>query len=517
MTILENPNEFSLDGSPLEILGVSKSKISKIRMPWSRRPKQKLLRRRKDGVWQHYGVSEKQKYDHGAKFILDASDEWEAKVRAAENDAEDEFDSDEFDEHAQHIADARAAVDDIVTLAIHKINQWGSRSKQGWPEREVSNPNEKNDFRMLNAIGTKTGIHAIVVSHNRRETFTQDEKDTAAKVDEDRGPHGAYGDKFWADFYKDRNFIELHALAANPLLIGTSSGAGIRALHSAAKEWLKIPPAEGTDEPNWTHARWDATENAIGFYTKLGATRDYSGADNYARFTWQRSEIEEWVEHMDRTLEMTDKYRDPVADKNVNLRLARDEELEFFIIVDNLDEEFDSKLEELGNNTGFDPDEDQDVIYHPERYGGSGHKGQLVVQAENEQVRCFGYETENFDICPKSVDAFTKLCSRYEDLAGEKILEAVKLTDEYLGIEKRVIAEDIATWEDVQDMANIISDSHRVIGEISEIVNEDLREDFDYTPGHFKAVLELYKPPHSANTKVRLNHRGFVSRKRSWV
>ena len=71
--------------------------------------------------------------------------------------------------------------------------------------------------------------------------------------------------------------------------------------------------------------------------------------------------------------------------------------------------------------------------------------------------------------------------------------------------------------EDVQQMAKLISDSHRVVGEISELINEDLTDDFDYTEGHFAAVLNLYNAPHSSQTKVKLNHRGLVSRKRTWI
>ena len=110
----------------------------------------------------------------------------------------------------------------------------------------------------------------------------------------------------------------------------------------------------------------------------------------------------------------------------------------------------------------------------------------------NDQIDCYGYHTQNFDICPKSVKAFSKLC-QYEDIdIQEKVIEAVKLTDDFLGLEKEVIELDDATEDDVESMSKMISDSHHLVGEISALIGEDLEDDFDYTINHFMNVLDKF-------------------------
>ena len=108
----------------------------------------------------------------------------------------------------------------------------------------------------------------------------------------------------------------------------------------------------------------------------------------------------------------------------------------------------------------------------------------------NDQIDCYGYHTQNFDICPKSVEAFSKLCDYEEIDIQEKILEAVKLTDDFLGLEKEVIEADSATEDDVENMSRMITDSHHLVGEISVLIDEDLEDDFDYTINHFMNVLD---------------------------
>jgi len=110
----------------------------------------------------------------------------------------------------------------------------------------------------------------------------------------------------------------------------------------------------------------------------------------------------------------------------------------------------------------------------------------------NDQIDCYGYHTQNFDICPKSVESFSKLCAYEDSEVQEKVLEAVQLTDEFLGLEKEVVEADSATEDDVENMSRIISASHHSIGEISELIGEDLEDDFDYTINHFMTVLDKY-------------------------
>jgi len=109
-----------------------------------------------------------------------------------------------------------------------------------------------------------------------------------------------------------------------------------------------------------------------------------------------------------------------------------------------------------------------------------------------EQIDCYGYHTQNFDICPKSVEAFSKLC-QYEDMEiQEKVIEAVKLTDSFLGLEKEVIELENSTEDDIENMSKMISDSHYLIGEISVLIEKDLEDEFDYSINHFMNVLDKF-------------------------
>ena len=110
----------------------------------------------------------------------------------------------------------------------------------------------------------------------------------------------------------------------------------------------------------------------------------------------------------------------------------------------------------------------------------------------NDQLDCYGYHTQNFDICPKSVESFTKLCSYDDEEIQIKVLEAVKITDEFLGFEKEILEAETATDDDVEHMSKLISDSHHVVGEISSLIGEDLEDDFDYTITHFMNVLDNF-------------------------
>ena len=128
----------------------------------------------------------------------------------------------------------------------------------------------------------------------------------------------------------------------------------------------------------------------------------------------------------------------------------------------------------------------------------------------NEQINCYGYHTENFDICPKSVEAFSKLCQFDDEEIQSKVIEAVKITDEFLGLEKVILEEDFASEDDVENMSKLINDSHHLIGEISILTGEEnLEDDFDYSINHFMNVLDKYsssseESPDIANENLAL-------------
>ena len=113
---------------------------------------------------------------------------------------------------------------------------------------------------------------------------------------------------------------------------------------------------------------------------------------------------------------------------------------------------------------------------------------------EGDQSSIAGYTSKNFDICPNAVNVFRKLEGNVNSQTENPISFAAKATDDFLGIEKKVLSSKSASLDDVENMVNLMQAAHFHAREISSLVGEDLSDDFEFSIGHLIAVMEHYEP-----------------------
>jgi len=107
-------------------------------------------------------------------------------------------------------------------------------------------------------------------------------------------------------------------------------------------------------------------------------------------------------------------------------------------------------------------------------------------EVSKDQIEFKGYVTKNFDQCPMATEAFKHV------IAGESlkdpvaILNAIKLTDEYLGIEKTAVERGYALQSEVNKFTVIVMKVRDVIKGIDSLDNHD-----HYIKNHEKTMQEL--------------------------
>ena len=129
----------------------------------------------------------------------------------------------------------------------------------------------------------------------------------------------------------------------------------------------------------------------------------------------------------------------------------------------------------------------------------------LLLKTDSKQLSFDGYNTKNFDMCPTSIEEFGNIIGSYKEEkddpwfedefeeAKEAILRAMKATDIYLGIEKKVVGKEKVSVNEIKTMVAAIEDSHHFIGELGRIIGDDLSGKFDYSSGHLMTVLKYHE------------------------
>ena len=128
----------------------------------------------------------------------------------------------------------------------------------------------------------------------------------------------------------------------------------------------------------------------------------------------------------------------------------------------------------------------------------------ILLKTTSDQLSFNGYSTKNFDMCPRSVEAFGNLISSHNEEdddpwfedefeeAQESLLAAMKATDTFLGIEKKVVDRKKVTNSEIEKMMGAIEDSHYFIGELGRIIGDDLSGKFDYSSDHLMTVIQYH-------------------------
>jgi len=127
----------------------------------------------------------------------------------------------------------------------------------------------------------------------------------------------------------------------------------------------------------------------------------------------------------------------------------------------------------------------------------------ILIKTTSDQLS-FNGNTKNFDMCPRSVEAFGNLISSHNEEdddpwfedefeeAQESLLAAMKATDTFLGIEKKVVDRKKVTNSEIERMMGAIEDSHYFVGELGRIIGDDLSGKFDYSSDHLMTVIQYH-------------------------
>ena len=112
--------------------------------------------------------------------------------------------------------------------------------------------------------------------------------------------------------------------------------------------------------------------------------------------------------------------------------------------------------------------------------------------SEEEQVTLGHYTTENFDICPGAVAAFSKLKEMdLEDDPSDLTMASMQTTDALLGLEKRVLEEDAATDKDLEEAIDLARDISHFAGILSTMLETDFSADFEFVDMHVQKIAEV--------------------------
>ena len=111
-------------------------------------------------------------------------------------------------------------------------------------------------------------------------------------------------------------------------------------------------------------------------------------------------------------------------------------------------------------------------------------------QEEGEQVEFHEESTENFDLCPGAVKAFSSLREKVDEDSRDIALEALRETDELLGIEKEVLGSESATKEQFKKVSELALSVTYKAGILSQKIDEDLSGDFAFLNMHIEKVSD---------------------------
>jgi hypothetical protein len=113
--------------------------------------------------------------------------------------------------------------------------------------------------------------------------------------------------------------------------------------------------------------------------------------------------------------------------------------------------------------------------------------------SDDEQVEFHGESTENFDLCPGAVKAFNSLKEKVDDDSKDLAVEALRETDELLGVEKTVLEADAATLDEFKKVVELAQNISYKAGVLSEALDEDLTGEFEFLKMHVEKVSDLVK------------------------
>jgi hypothetical protein len=131
------------------------------------------------------------------------------------------------------------------------------------------------------------------------------------------------------------------------------------------------------------------------------------------------------------------------------------------------------------------------------------------------QIELLGYKTKHFDICKRAVEVFSDIKEMLPQLSAKarsEVLAAVKAQDEAFKIEKSLYETAIENEysDSVEEAYMLFILSIYSIGKISEELEIDLIEMFDYIPMHLEQIRHPTKSINPALPKKEMEEQKMI-------
>ena len=115
-----------------------------------------------------------------------------------------------------------------------------------------------------------------------------------------------------------------------------------------------------------------------------------------------------------------------------------------------------------------------------------------MIKANEYTLDVYGYSPKNFDVCPGAVATFNHLVSMNVGIEEQGMVRsAAQIADSIFEIEKNVIANNVSTLKEVQEVGILIDDFKDLMHEIDELVG--MQHDVSYMDGHLVKVKSYLK------------------------
>lgn len=115
-----------------------------------------------------------------------------------------------------------------------------------------------------------------------------------------------------------------------------------------------------------------------------------------------------------------------------------------------------------------------------------------MIKANQYTLDIYGYTPKNFDVCPGAVATFNHLVSMNVGIEEQGMVRsAAQIADSIFEIEKNVIAKNVSTLKEVQELGILIDDFKDLMHEIDELVG--MQHDVSYMDGHLVKVKSYLK------------------------
>ena len=132
-----------------------------------------------------------------------------------------------------------------------------------------------------------------------------------------------------------------------------------------------------------------------------------------------------------------------------------------------------------------------------------------AIATSGENITVLDYATKNFDICPGAVTAFENIVEGAGNSPTDVqalIKKAAKETDRFLGMEKKFLDKAKLDTNELEEMVRSIANTHYMVGQLSEQLDQDFTNDFVFAAGHITNVSFMLEGLNTELQKIAVSN-----------